>query len=149
AATVPVVVPATGAGGAERTAAATSAGGYWLYAADGGIFSFGAASYAGAVHNQGNDIVGMAATPSGNGYWTADDDGDVFVAGDATVYGQRASDIDDVAAFAARPQGDGYWLATRTGAVENYGRAPAFPGVSVKLSHRITTLAPTAGGGGL
>ena len=69
AATVPVVtVPAIGASGSERTAAATNAGGYWLYAADGGIFSFGSAGYAGAVHNQGNDIVGMAATPSGNGY---------------------------------------------------------------------------------
>ncbi|MDQ1489384.1 MAG: hypothetical protein QOJ23_1898 [Actinomycetota bacterium] len=154
AATVPVAVPApalgrAGAGEPEpRTASSSSAGGYWLYAADGGVFSFGTAGYAGAVHNQGNDIAGMAATPSGNGYWMADDDGDVFVAGDATVYGNRASDADDVAAFAARPQGDGYWMATRTGAIENYGGAPAFPGASVKLSHRITTLAPTPSGAG-
>jgi len=60
------------------------------------------AGYAGAVHNQGNDIVGMAATPSGNGYWMADDDGDVFTAGDATISGNRVSSADDVAAF-ARP----------------------------------------------
>jgi hypothetical protein len=149
AATVPVVtLPASEAGGSERTAAAATAGGYWLYAADGGIFAFGTAGYVGPVQNQGNDIAGMAATPSGYGYWMADDDGDVFAAGDARIYGSRASSLDDVAAFAARPQGDGYWMATRTGAVENYGAAPPFPGVTVKLSHRITTLAPTASGAG-
>ena len=155
-ATVPLITvsaPALGetvAGGpAPRAAAATSAGGYWMYAADGGIFSFGTAAYAGAVHNQGNDVIGMSATPSGNGYWMADDDGDVFVAGDAKVFGSRASDTDDVAGFTARPQGDGYWLATRTGSIENFGAAPAFPGTAVKLSHRITTLASTASGAGL
>src|SRR5262245_25125114 len=112
AATVPVVaVPATGAGGAERTAAATSPAGYWMYAADGGIFAFGSAGFQGGVRSPGNDLIGMAATPSGNGYWMADDDGDVFTAGDAAVLGNRVSSADDVAAFAARPQGDGYWLA--------------------------------------
>src|SRR5262245_3239465 len=111
--TVPVITgsaPALGESGPTRTAAAANTGGYWMYAADGGIFSFGSAAYEGAVHNQGNDIIGMDATPSGNGYWMADDDGDVFVAGDARVYGSRASDVDDVAGFTARPQGDGYWL---------------------------------------
>jgi hypothetical protein len=153
--TVPVVtgsVPAlgdAGAGGAARTAAAASAGGYWLYAADGGIFSFGTASYEGPVHNQGNDIVGMAASPSGNGYWMADGNGDVFAAGDATVFGGRASHADDVAAFAARPQGDGYWLATRTGSVERAGAAPTFSGATVAVSQPITALAPTGSGAGL
>jgi hypothetical protein len=149
AATVPVVtVSATGAGGSGERTAAAAGGGYWMYAADGGIFSFGSAGYQGPVRNQGRDIAGMAATPSGNGYWMADDDGDVFAAGDAQVFGNRASDADDVAAFTARPQGDGYWMATRTGRVEHYGAAPAFPGVTVKLSHRITTLASTASGAG-
>ena len=150
AATVPVTsVSATGAGGPERSAAAAGVGGYWLYAADGGVFAFGSAGYAGPVGNQGHDVIGMAATPSGAGYWMADDDGDVFTAGDATVFGSRASSADDVAAFSTRPQGDGYWLASRTGALESYGRAPAFPGTAVKLSHRITTLAPTASGAGV
>jgi hypothetical protein len=150
-ATVPVVSgTASGAGGSgERTAAAAGANsGYWMYAADGGIFAFGAAGYQGPVGNQGRDIAGMAATPSGNGYWMADDDGDVFAAGDAKVFGSRAAGTDDVAAFAARPQGDGYWMATRTGAVENYGAAPAFPGATVKLSHRIATLGSTPSGAG-
>jgi hypothetical protein len=150
AATVPVVtVPASGAGGAERTAAATNAGGYWMYGADGGIFAFGSAAYLGnAVSNAAGDVIGIAATPSGDGYWMADDDGDVTAAGKATTFGARSSSADDVAAFAARPQGDGYWLATRTGNVESYGKAPAFPGVTVKAGRQITTLASTASGAG-
>jgi hypothetical protein len=152
AATVPVMtLSASGAGGSgpERTAAAATAGGYWMYAADGGIFAFGSAGFAGAVRSQSNDIIGMAATPSGNGYWMADDDGDVFAAGDATVFGARATSVDDVAAFTARPQGDGYWLATRTGRIESYGMAPAIPGVTVKETKRITTVASTASGAGV
>jgi hypothetical protein len=149
AATVPILtVSASGAGGSARTAAAATASGYWMYAADGGIFAFGSAGFQGVASSQSNDIIGMAATPSGNGYWMADDDGDVFAAGDATVFGARASSVDDVAAFTARPQGDGYWLATRTGGLESYGKAPAFPGVTVKQSKRITTLASTASGAG-
>jgi hypothetical protein len=147
--TVPVVtVAASAAGGADRTAAAAGAGGYWLYAADGGIFAFGTAGFQGAAPVQSNDLIGMAATPSGNGYWMADDDGDVVAAGDATVFGTRASSTDNVAAFTARPQGDGYWLATRTGGLESYGKAPVFPGVTVKESKRITTLASTLSGAG-
>jgi hypothetical protein len=40
-------------------------------------------------------------------------------------------------------------MTTRTGTIEHYGAAPAFPGASVKLSHRITAMAPTASGAGL
>ena len=151
AATVPVVtVPASRAGGSlERTASAvTTRNGYWMYAADGGIFAFGSAGFAGVARSGSNDVIGMAATPSGNGYWMADDDGDVFAAGDATVFGARGSSVDNVAAFAARPQGDGYWLATRTGDIESFGKAPAFPGFTVKETKRITTLASTASGAG-
>ncbi len=148
AATVPIVtIPAT-ATGAERTAAAVNAGGYWMYGADGGTFAFGSAGFLGAARSQSNDIIGMAASRSGAGYWMADDDGDVFASGDANVFGARASSLDNVAAFAARPQGDGYWLATRTGGLESYGKAPSFPGVTVKESKRITTLASTVSGTG-
>ena len=63
--------------------------GYWLVAADGGIFSFGDATYygsTGAIHlNQ--PIVGMAATPDGAGYWLVASDGGIFTFGDAVYYG--------------------------------------------------------------
>lgn len=54
-------------------------GGYWLVAADGGIFSFDAPFYGstgGLVLNQ--PIVGMAAAPDGSGYRLGARDGGVF-----------------------------------------------------------------------
>jgi hypothetical protein len=63
--------------------------GYWLAAADGGIFSLGNAIFhgsAGGLHlNQ--PIVGMAATPDGQGYWLVGSDGGIFSFGDAGFHG--------------------------------------------------------------
>jgi hypothetical protein len=63
--------------------------GYWLVAADGGIFNFGDASFfgsTGAIHlNQ--PVVGMAATPTGAGYRLVAADGGIFNFGDATSDG--------------------------------------------------------------
>ena len=61
--------------------AATPSGlGYWLVAADGGIFCFGDAPFLGStggIHlNQ--PVVGMAATPDGDGYWLVAADGGIF-----------------------------------------------------------------------
>src|SRR5207302_2609094 len=52
-------------------AATPSGNGYWLVAADGGIFTFGDAQFLGSTGAipLNRPIVGMAATPSGNGYW--------------------------------------------------------------------------------
>jgi hypothetical protein len=63
--------------------------GYWLVAADGGLFTFGDAGYFGSLGNLrlNKPIVGMAATPSGNGYWMVASDGGMFSFGDATFKG--------------------------------------------------------------
>ncbi len=61
--------------------------GYWLAAADGGVFAFGDAGFYGAVRALHAPIVGMAATPDGRGYWLAAADGGVFAFGDAGFYG--------------------------------------------------------------
>ena len=63
--------------------------GYWLVGSDGGVFSFGDASFygsTGALHLNA-PIVGMAPTPDGHGYWLVASDGGVFSFGDATFYG--------------------------------------------------------------
>ena len=46
-------------------------GGYWLVAADGGIFTFGDAGFYGSTGNihLNQPVVGMAPTPDGGGYW--------------------------------------------------------------------------------
>jgi hypothetical protein len=54
--------------------------GYWLVARDGGIFSFGDATFAGSTGalRLSRPIVGMAADPDGSGYWLVASDGGVF-----------------------------------------------------------------------
>ena len=64
-------------------------GGYWLVAADGGVFGFGDAGYYGSMGGKplAMPIVGMAAMPDGAGYWLVAKDGGVFSFGDAGYYG--------------------------------------------------------------
>jgi hypothetical protein len=73
-------------------AATPSGNGYWLVAADGGIFSFGDAPFygsTGAIHLN-EPIVGMSPTPTGRGYWFVARDGGIFAYGDAPF---RGSDV--------------------------------------------------------
>ena len=57
--------------------------GYWLVAADGGIFTFGDATSTAppAPSHLNQPIVGMAATPTGHGYWLVAADGGIFTFG--------------------------------------------------------------------
>jgi hypothetical protein len=88
--------------------------GYWLVASDGGIFTFGDATFygsTGSIHlNQ--PIVGMAATPDGKGYWLVASDGGIFTFGDATFYGSTGGEqlSNPITAIDATPDGGGYWL---------------------------------------
>jgi hypothetical protein len=51
--------------------------GYWLVASDGGVFSFGDASFYGSTAglSLGVAAVGLIVTPSGNGYAVVDTNG--------------------------------------------------------------------------
>jgi hypothetical protein len=66
--------------------------GYWLAASDGGIFSYGDASFHGSTGSLhlNKPIVGVATTPDGKGYWLAASDGGIFSYGDATYHGSVA-----------------------------------------------------------
>ena len=110
--------------------AATPTGrGYWLAAADGGVFSFGDAQFYGSAGGVtlNKPVVGIAATPSGHGYWLVAADGGVFAYGDAKFYGSAASLHlqQPVVGIAAHPSGKGYWLVAADGGVFTYGE----PGV--------------------
>ena len=61
--------------------------GYWLFAADGGVFTFGNAQFYGSAGNLhlNAPIVGMFGTPDGKGYWLVASDGGIFTFGDAQV----------------------------------------------------------------
>ena len=108
---------------APVTAMASTAngGGYWLAAADGGIFTYGNAHYYGSAANLrlNQPITGIAATPNGGGYWLAAADGGIFTYGNACFYGSMggAQLPNPVRAIAAMPDGNGYWLLPTAPAV--------------------------------
>jgi 3D (Asp-Asp-Asp) domain-containing protein len=97
-------------------AATADGGGYWLAAAQGGVFTYGDAHFRGSAGNTHlhAPIVGIAATPDGGGYWLAAADGGVFTYGDAHFRGSASpTPAGSVAtAIAAPDRAQGYWLAT-------------------------------------
>jgi hypothetical protein len=110
-------------------------GGYWLSAADGGVFTFGDAHFYGSmgdVHLNA-PVVGMAGTPNHAGYWLDAADGGVFTFGDAHFYGSMG-DVHlnaPVVGMAATPDGGGYWLVASDGGVFTFN-APflgSLPGI--------------------
>ena len=101
--------------------------GYWEVASDGGIFSFGTATFDGSTGNirLNQPVVGMAATPDGKGYWLVASDGGIFSFGDAGFYGSMGGTVlnKPVVAMAATPDGKGYWLVASDGGIFTFGDA--------------------------
>jgi len=97
--------------------------GYYLVAADGGVFAFGATYYgsAGGI-NLAAPIVDMATDSDGSGYWLAAADGGVF-SYSATFQGSAGgiSLSEPIVAMDSRNNGSGYWLLALDGGVFNYG----------------------------
>jgi hypothetical protein len=95
-------------------AATPDGGGYWLVAADGGVFTFGDATFEGSLGNLtlNAPIVGIAATPDGGGYWLVAADGGVFTFGDATFEGSDGgTTTQGVSAVGLAARAGGYWIA--------------------------------------
>jgi hypothetical protein len=118
--------------------------GYWLAAADGGIFTFGNAHYFGSLAGRRLDqpIVGISATVSGNGYRLVARDGGVFTFGDARYHGSIGGrGLTDVLGFTPTTSGNGYWILRKFGdtycngvttcvagpSVDNFGDARDWP----------------------
>src|SRR5204862_319295 len=134
----PVVQAASGAAGGAgrvvRQAGTQNPGhvprGYWLAAANGGVFSFGNAAFVGSTGSAplNKPIVGMASTPTGQGYWLVASDGGVFSFGDAAFFGSVGGNpaVKPVVGMAATPSGQGYWLAGSDGGIFSFGDATFF-----------------------
>jgi TM2 domain-containing membrane protein YozV len=112
---------------APYSGAARTAVGYWLTAADGGVFSFGDARFYGSMGGKPlvEPVVGMAATPDAGGYWLVAADGGVFSFGDARFYGSMGGKplVEPVVGMAATPDAGGYWLVAADGGVFSFGDA--------------------------
>ena len=127
-------------------------GGYWVAAANGGVFAFGVPFFgsAGALAlNQ--PIVAMAATPDGRGYWLVAADGGIFNYGDAVFYGSTGGMAlnQPIVGMTSTPDGRGYWLVAADGGLFAYGDA-AFYGSTggMALNRPVVGMAATADGRG-
>jgi streptogramin lyase len=139
--------------GIPAIAGSNPGNGYWLDATDGGIFSYGSATFhgsAGSIHLNA-PIVGMARTPDGGGYWLVATDGGIFNYGDAGFFGSAGSIHlnKPIVGMAATPDGRGYWLVATDGGIFNYGDAKFFGSAgSIHLNQPIVGMAATPTGGG-
>ena len=120
---VPVAMAAPPTGVTESAVG----GGGWLVAADGGVFTIGAAAFYGSAvrYHPVAPMIGIAGTHSGHGYWLSSRDGGVFAFGDAPFYGSAVPyrPSAPVVGIAATPSGRGYWLASSDGGVFAFGDA--------------------------
>jgi SpoIID/LytB domain protein len=127
--------------------------GYWLDASNGGVFTFGGATFFGSAGNLvlNKPIVGMAPTPDGGGYWLVASDGGVFTYGDATFYGSTGNLVlnKPIVGMASTPDGGGYWLVASDGGVFSFGDARFYGSTgNLVLNKPIVGMVPTNNGGG-
>jgi len=127
--------------------------GYVAVGADGGVFAYGAATFAGSHGGSplNAPITGIASTPDGRGYWLAGADGGIFAYGDAAFLGSHGGSPLNarITGIAATPDGRGYWLAGADGGIFAYGDAAFFGSHGGSpLNAPITGIAATPDGRG-
>ena len=128
-------------------------GGYWIDAADGGVFSFGNAQFHGSTGGMrlNQPVVGMASTHDAGGYWEVASDGGVFSFGDAGFHGSTGSIRlnQPMVSMAVTPDGGGYWLVASDGGVFAFGDAGFYGSTgSIRLNKPVIGIVPTHDGGG-
>jgi secreted PhoX family phosphatase len=138
----------------------SSESGYWAFATDGGVFSFGNHAFYGSVPGQlqpgqtlNKPIVGGAATPvtspttGGKGYWEVASDGGIFSFGDAQFFGSTGALTlnKPIVDMAATPDGKGYWLVASDGGIFAFGDAGFYGSVPGELKPGQTLNQPIVG----
>ncbi len=128
-------------------------GGYWIDAADGGVFSFGNAQFHGSTGGMrlNQPVVGMSSTHDAGGYWEVASDGGVFSFGDAGFHGSTGSIRlnKPMVSMAVTPDGGGYWLVASDGGVFAFGDAGFYGSTgSLRLNKPVIGIVPTHDGGG-
>ncbi len=128
-------------------------GGYWIDAADGGVFSFGNAQFHGSMGGKAlnQPMVGMVGTHDAQGYWTVAADGGIFSFGDAAFHGSMGGRAlnKPVVAMAVTPDGGGYWLVASDGGIFSFGDAGFYGSTgSLVLNRPVIGMVPTHDGKG-
>ena len=134
------------------TVTCSSAPGYRMAAADGGVFTF-CEPFFGSMGGTPlvAPIVGLAATPDNKGYWMVAADGGVFTFGDARFFGSIGGHAlnQPVVGLAATPDGGGYWLVARDGGVFAFGDARFFGSTgNIHLNQPVVGMTATPDGDG-
>jgi hypothetical protein len=136
---------------AARTLTIASQG-YWLAAANGGVFPFGTAQFFGPTigFSTNAPVVGIAATSDGGGYWEVASDGGIFAFGDARYYGSTGGQRLNrpIVGIAADPATGGYWLVASDGGIFSFHASFRGSTGNTPLNAPITALASTPDGGG-
>ncbi|MGD0379426.1 MAG: family 43 glycosylhydrolase [Acidimicrobiales bacterium] len=146
------MAPVTFSGGTPHIGAGESPEGYHLFGADGGVFAFGAARFAGSMGGVAlrAPVVGGAPDPGSGGYWEVGSDGGVF-AFDAPFAGSMGGRLLDapIVGMAPTPDGRGYWLVAGDGGVFAFGDATFWGSMGdSRLAAPIVGMAPTPDGRG-
>ncbi len=106
--------------------------GYFMVAADGGVFAFGDAQFEGSCPGRGGctgSAVSVLPDATGRGYWLVTDTGNVYTFGDAPAEGQPLDDTDGqplpspVTSAVRTPDGGGYWVLLQDGQALTFGDA--------------------------
>jgi hypothetical protein len=127
--------------------------GYFLVGADGGVFAFGDAKFAGSCPQIGScSGVAVSVMPdaSGQGYWLVTKTGNVYSFGNAIDYGAPGQQSAPVTSAVRTPDGGGYWILLGDGAVLAYGDARTYPGTAGTFNalNPATAIVATSDGGG-
>jgi Fibronectin type III domain len=127
--------------------------GYFMVAADGGVFAFGDAVFAGSCPSIGGcsgAAVAVMPDASGHGYWLVTVTGHVYAFGDAPVLGAPSSVSSPVTSAVRTASGNGYWILLANGTVLSYGDAANLGGPvgSASSLRPATAIFATATGGG-
>jgi hypothetical protein len=106
-------------------------GGYFMVAADGGVFAFGDAKFEGSCPGIGGcsgAAVSVMPDSSGRGYWVVTSTGGVYSFGDAPFYGAPGP-RGTVTSSVRTPDGKGYWVLFSNGSVVPFGDAADLGGL--------------------
>jgi len=120
--------PLAGLNGQVVGAAATDNGaGLLVAASDGGVFTYGDATFFGSEAGAPGvrQIVGVSTSPTIAGYWLVGSNGGVYPFGAAVFFGDMSRVLlnEPVVGMAATPDGGGYWLVAADGGVFAFGDA--------------------------
>ena len=153
------VAPAGTSGGDHLNApivgmvASSDGGGYFMVAADGGVFAFGDATFEGSCPGIGGcagAAVAVAPDASGRGYWLITATGHIYSFGDAAYYGAPGPQSSSVTSMVHTAGGLGYWVLLANGSVYAYGDAVGWGGPtgSVTPPNSASAIFATSDGGG-